>query len=136
MINTLKLCFLVVGIMFWPVVSVAEVADSSSSNTDMSRDAWLDAVKKGVSVPVCKSFMDDKSIATQLSARHIDYNNCVSLMPAITDKCEKKYFASLPMVINDQNAEKWGRLLGECIGNDFAMSYLSTDENVTRSEEH
>lgn len=133
MMNPLKLCLLGLGLSMLPALSTASVPDS---NSDMSRDAWLEAVRVGVAGPVCKSFMGDGTIAMELKARHIDYNKCVLLMPAITDKCEKKYMSSLPMVINDQNAEKWGQLLGECIGNDFAISYLSEDENALSSSNH
>ncbi len=132
MMNKSKLCLLSVVMVLVPIVSLA----GSEVNSDMSRDVWLEAVKRGVSAPVCKSFTDDESIATQMTARHITYDKCVALMPAIAEKCEKKYFSELPMVINDQNAEKWGRILGECIGNDFAMSYLSTDEVSTSAGEH
>lgn len=95
-----------------------------------SKTIWIEQVKMAVSVPVCKSFISDESIASQMKARNINYDKCISLMPAVTDKCIKKYDLSLPTTINDESAEKWGRLIGECIGNNFAMSYLYSDEET------
>ena len=66
-------------------------------------------------------------LATQMKIRNISYDHCVLLIPDIAQKCEKKYDANLPAIINEESAEKWGRVIGECIGNDFAMSYLYAD---------
>ncbi len=131
MTKKLNVYHLGIGVLLLPLVAFAETPEKS---TEMTRDAWLEAVKMGVSEPVCKSFMSDESIASQMSTRHISYDKCVSLMPTIAERCEKKYFSELPMIINDQNAEKWGRTLGECIGNEFALGYLSADEDVTVNE--
>lgn len=108
------------------LVPMSVLAEEVSNKTEMSRDEWLQLVKTSVSVPVCKSFMEDESISAQMKVKHISYDNCLSNVPPIATQCEKQFFANLPMVINDQNAEKWGRLMGECIGNTFAVQYLST----------
>jgi hypothetical protein len=91
---------------------------------------WLEQVKAGVSVPVCKSFVEDESISTQMTVRDINYERCLTLLPTITDKCLQKYDASIPAVLDDDLAEKWGRTIGECIGNDFAVTYLYSDNNI------
>lgn len=120
MSNNYKL-MMAMGIMLLPVLSLA---DAPIRTAEMSRDVWLERVRTAVSVPVCKGFTEDASIAEQMKAHHVSYANCIKLIPAVADKCIKKYYASLPTTINDESAEKWGQAIGECIGNDFAMNYL------------
>lgn len=113
------------GMSWLPLVVLAAVPDL----TGTAKNVWIEQVKMAVSVPVCKSFTEDESIATQMKARNINYDRCIALMPTITDKCIKKYEASLPEILNDESAEKWGRIIGECIGNNFAMGYLHSGTN-------
>ncbi len=109
-----------------PIAGLAAAPDTIGT----AKTIWIQQVKMAVSVPVCKSFVSDEAIASQMNIRNINYDKCISLMPAITDQCLKKYDASLPPTINDESAEKWGRLIGECIGNNFAMSYLYSDADA------
>ena len=99
----------------------------AAETTETVKNVWIAQVKLAVSEPVCKSFVEDEAIATQMKARNINYDKCISLMPAITDKCIQKFEPSLPPTLNDDSAEKWGRVIGECIGNNFAMSYLYSE---------
>jgi hypothetical protein len=99
-------------------------AIAPDSVIEMSKDVWLEEVRKVVSDPVCKSFMADEIIAEQMKMRSISFETCMSLVPKISENCEKQYYSSLPTTITDMNAEKWGQILGECIGIHFAMSYL------------
>ncbi len=117
-----KSCMIGVGISMLSI-STLVAADS----TETAKNVWIAQVKLAVSEPVCKSFIEDEAIATQMKARNINYDKCISLMPAITDKCIQKFEPSLPPSLNDESAEKWGRVIGECIGNNFAMSYLYSD---------
>lgn len=120
-----KSCIIGLGISLLPIVVSAAVPDL----TGMAKNVWIEQVKMAVSVPVCKSFVEDEAIATQMKTRNINYDKCLSLMPAVTDKCIKKFDSSLPATLNDESAEKWGRVIGECIGNNFAMGYLYSDTN-------
>ena len=97
--------------------------------TGTAKNVWIEQVKMAVSIPVCKSFIEDSTIGMQMKARNINYDKCVSLMPAVTDTCLQKFEPSLPETLNDESAEKWGRFIGECIGNNFAMRYLYSDAN-------
>ena len=111
--------------LFWlPIAALALPQDIVS---DISKNDWIKQVKEQVSVPVCKSFIEDEAIAAQMTARDMSYDKCLSLMPAVTEGCVKEYDARLPTSIDDISAEKWGKLLGECIGNRFAKQYLYTD---------
>lgn len=130
MINQRRSRWVSLGVLLVPCLTWAE---DIGSKTEMSRDEWLQLVKTSVSVPVCKSFMQDESISAQMKVKHISYDNCLSNVPPIATQCEKQFFADLPMVINDQNAEKWGRLMGECIGNTFAVQYLSTPVPISEN---
>ena len=121
MTKNLLLTTVLLGVMCCPLMSYAIVADSV---TEMSKDVWLEEVRKVVSDPVCKSFMADETIAEQMKLRTISFEKCMTLVPKIAENCEKQYYSSLPTTITDINAEKWGQILGECIGTHFAMSYL------------
>ncbi len=111
--------------------SAPAAPDSGSSATEMSKGVWLEKIKAVVPEPICKGFMEDASISARLKEKNISYDNCVSLIPAIADKCQKKYYDSLPAMINQESASKWGRTIGECIGGDFAINYLYSADSTS-----
>ena len=134
-----------VGMFLIPILSIADDATATATATgtttpaasapaapsapaanpnEMSKDVWLEKIKAVVPEPICKGFMEDASISARLKERNISYEGCVGLIPAIADKCQKKYYDSLPAMINQESASKWGRTIGECIGGDFAINYL------------
>ncbi len=125
MSNTFKVPL--VGISIFLFTLLSQAAPTVTSAEEISRAVWLEQVRGAASVPICKSFIEDESISAQMKSKNMSYENCVSLIPAIAEKCEKKFETSIPATINDENADKWGKLIGECIGNDFAMSYLYPD---------
>lgn len=110
------------GIIALPLVTFA--ADPAPDAKEMSKDAWLAQIKQLVPNLVCKSFVSDDSINTQLKAHNIDYDKCVALIPALEEKCQTKYYDSLPATINQETAAKWGRTIGECIGGNFVVNHL------------
>jgi len=117
-----KTCFLGL-VMLWFTAAVWATS-SPEDKTDTPKIRWLEEVKMAVPVPVCKSFVEDDAIGTQMKEKHISYDQCVSLIPEVTNKCIKKYDAAMPAMISDESADKWGKAIGECIGNEFAMTYL------------
>lgn len=131
MSNQLKLrTVLGVATLVLPMVAVAATETTMSSTEpqpatqQMGKDIWLQKIKEAVPGPICKGFMEDKGIAERLKDKKISYDDCVALIPPITDKCTKKYYDSIPMMIDEDSASKWGHSLGECIGADFAVNYL------------
>ncbi len=120
----------IVLIMLLPINSWARSSpDTTSQTTGMAKNEWLQQVRNEVSVPVCKSFVEDDSIGAQMKTRHINYDQCVAAMPAVTDKCIKTHDASIPPTLNDDAADKWGKIIGGCIGKEFASSYLYSEPN-------
>jgi len=135
------------GMVLFPMLSVAadEVTTTTTTTTpaatttapaaananEMPKDVWLEKIKAVVPDPICKGFMEDASISARLKEQDISLQKCVGLIPAIADKCQKKYYDSLPAMINQESASKWGRTIGECIGGDFAMTYLYPSANTT-----
>lgn len=97
---------------------------SNRAVTQVPKDEWLKKIKEVVSQPICKGFTDDASISARLKEQKISYDKCVTLIPPISDKCIKKHYDSIPAMITEENAGKWGRMIGECIGADFAVNYL------------
>ena len=91
-----------------PVVTAPVV----NKPVEIMKDVWLEQVKLSAAVPLCKSFIEDEAIAEQMK------------VPSIAEACGKKYDAEMPLDINEEGAEKWGKLIGECIGSDFATNYL------------
>ena len=125
-----KTHLLVVGLLLLVNMSYATEDDDKGQ---MPKDIWLGQVKQAVPEPICKSFLDDESIAAQMAANHISYEQCLKQIPTLASKCEQKYYDSLPASITHENAEKWGQLLGECIGNDYATHYLYVDQNASQA---
>jgi len=118
------------------LVGASFAADLQNAN-EITKDEWLEKINGAVPGPICKGFMEDASIAKRLEERKLSYQACVDLIPAVSDKCQKKYYDQLPAMINQESAEKWGRVLGECIGSDFAANYLYPPNSTkVTSEEH
>ena len=97
---------------------------SSSTSEPLTKDAWLSSIKLAVPPLICKGFLQDEGLGKQLKKQNIDYDKCVSLIPASIDKCQTELYSSMPATINQVDADKWGNTLGECIGKDFAVKYL------------
>ena len=123
---------LAIGSLLLPLMSFATPQETTP--VEMTRGDWLTQVNTGIPEPVCKSFIEDPSIAAQMKVRNISYQSCVSLMPKIAENCEKKYATSIPATLDDQSAHKWGKVIGECIGNDFAMLYLSAETTADAAQ--
>lgn len=102
--------------------SALAAADSPSI---LSKEDWLGKIKEMVAPTICKSFVGDEAVNKQLIAANINYDKCVTLIPASYDKCQAKYFAEIPATIDAKSAEKWGNSLGECVGSDFAIKYFA-----------
>jgi len=95
-----------------------------SSSESMTKDIWFSKLKAAVPDAICKGFLADESLGSQLKKKDIDYNKCISLIPASVDKCQKELYSSIPATIDSSNADHWGNAVGECIGKDFAVNYL------------
>jgi len=123
--NILKLIgyFLVLDLMFSPIIIFA----ATDSVVEMSKSTWFEQIKITAPSLICKSFIEDTDIALQMKNNNITYDNCLTLVPVISEKCVKQYKANLPMTITDEIADKWGKVIGECIGTNFAMQYLYQD---------
>jgi hypothetical protein len=116
--------------------STAVLADTA---TGMPKDKWLANLKDVVAPIICKSFTGSQEVNKQLVAANINYDKCVTLIPAIYDKCQAQYMAEIPATLDSKSGEKWGNSLGQCIGADFATQYFistppaksTTDANST-----
>lgn len=90
----------------------------------ITKDQWLSQVKKVVTEPICKGFINDKSISNRFKAMDITYDTCLNEIPPLTQACIKMHYDELPDTMTEQSASKWGRVLGECIGATFAKNHL------------
>lgn len=98
--------------------------EAASSSDSMSKDIWFSKLKAAVPDAICKGFLADSSLGPQLKQKNIDYNKCLTLIPASVDKCQNALYSSIPATIDSSNADHWGNAVGECIGKDFAVNYL------------
>ena len=117
--------FIALGLILLPLTV------SADSSMGMPKTEWMLQIKNEISVPICKDFMANTSISAQMAAHGISYEKCLAVLPALADQCLKKMNDTLPAMITNAAAEKWGHTLGECVGKDFAAAYLSTDTAVT-----
>lgn len=106
------------------LISLLFLMLSQSCFAGVSKEEWLAQVKAEASVPICKSFTEDEVISVQMKAHQVSYDSCLTLIPGIAEQCGKKYEALLPATLDGDLSDQWGRTVGECIGNDFAMRYL------------
>lgn len=116
-----------IGTDFAQTYLMPKSAESSNSMTDsktMSKDEWLSKLKAAVPDLICKGFLEDKELNARLTKLKIDFSQCTTLIPASVDTCQTEYYASIPKVIDEETAGKWGHTIGECIGKDFAMKHL------------
>ncbi|TAL64049.1 MAG: hypothetical protein EPN84_04010 [Legionella sp.] len=96
----------------------------TKASTDMPKDAWLSQMSPLLPDVVCKGFLGDADLKKRFDDLKISYEKCITLIPDISTKCQKEIYPNVPATINDENASKWGRTLGECIGKNFAEQYL------------
>lgn len=106
---------------FVPMVSSA---DQAAGATEMSKDSWLSSMTPLLPDLICKGFMQDADLKKRFDEIKMTYEQCVTLIPESTNKCQNELYASMPEKINGESAATWGRSLGECIGKDFAEKYL------------
>ncbi len=99
-------------------------AGASTTAGDQSKDEWLDMLKQISPGIICKSFMQDTEFKKLLDESKINYDKCVSFIPAIYETCQKQVYSTLPARINSDEGSKWGRSIGECIGKIFVVKYL------------
>lgn len=106
---------------FFPFVSNAA---ETGSPTEMPKDSWLSSMTPLLPDLICKGFMQDADLKKRFDEIKMTYEQCVSLIPESTNKCQNELYAAMPEKINSESAATWGRKLGECIGKDFAEKHL------------
>jgi hypothetical protein len=105
-----------------------------SMAADMSKDEWLKKLKDVAPATICKSFTQNDSFNKAMQAVNINYDKCLTLIPASYDKCQVKYYAQIPSMLTQADAEKWGGSIGECIGSDFALNHLTPSTSTLQSD--
>lgn len=111
-------------------LSLSAFAASNSAST-ISKDEWLGKLKDAVPAIICKNFTNNAEVNKQLEAVNINYDKCVTLIPASVDKCKGQYYSGMPENLDKTSAQTWGSTLGQCIGTDFASTYLKTGTPAT-----
>lgn len=104
--------------------SAAPAPAAATVPTEMTKDAWLNAMSSALPEVVCKGFMDDASLSKRLGDLKISKDKCMGLIPEIATKCQGQIYSKIPAMINEKSAQTWGEALGECIGKSFAEQYL------------
>lgn len=112
---------LILSSSLFPLVTNAE---DSSNPSEMSKDAWLNSMTPLLPDLICKGFIQDADLKKRFDEIKMTYEQCVTLIPESTKKCQDELYAGMPDKINSETAATWGRSLGECIGKDFAEKHL------------
>lgn len=107
-----------------PTTTTTTPSTETKASTDMPKDSWLSQMSPLLPDVVCKGFLGDADLKKRFDDLKITYEKCITLIPDISTKCQKEIYPNVPATINDENASKWGRTLGECIGKNFAEQYL------------
>lgn len=124
MSRKLLIAAVVFGSTCIPVVASAEAAASGSNPAEMPKDSWLSSMTPLLPELICKGFMQDAELKKRFEEIKMTYEQCVTLIPESTTKCQNDLYAQIPATIDAGSAATWGRSLGECIGRDFAEKYL------------
>lgn len=99
-------------------------APAANTTAEMTKDSWLSAMTPQLPDLICKGFMQDADLKKRFDEIKMTYEQCASLIPESTTKCQNEIYANIPAKINSESAAVWGKALGECIGKDFAMKHL------------
>ncbi len=93
-------------------------------NIKLTKDLWLKSMDPLLPSFICKGFIADASLKKSMDNIKMTYEQCVSSIPEISNKCQAKIYDQIPAEIDHDSASTWGRALGECIGRNFAEQYL------------
>ena len=104
--------------------STSSTANTQSTPAEMPKDNWLSSMTPLLPDLICKSFMQDADLKKRFDEIKMTYEQCVSLIPASSTKCQNQLYSNIPDKIDNAAAATWGKSLGECIGKDFAEKYL------------
>lgn len=82
-----------------------------------AKKAWIIKVRDNTPEILCTSFFEDAAQKEKLTALHIDYGKCISLISPITGKCLKKYASELPESLTKNISQQWQHAVNGCITN-------------------
>lgn len=83
------------------------------------KEVWLQEFKQKVPTKLCNVFLEQPGIKESMLSHNINYDQCVTLMPASVDYCVNFYYSSLPNRINPFTGFMWGSTIGRCVGGNF-----------------
>lgn len=119
---------IVLGTAFTPLIALADDSTTTTSapttKSEMSKDDWLSSMIPMLPELICKGFVQDADLKKRFDELKLTYEQCVTLIPESSKKCQDQLYASIPATINEESAATWGRKIGECIGKDFAEQHL------------
>lgn len=104
--------------------TASSTPSSSNDSSQMTKDAWLNAMEPMLPGMICKGFLSDTELKKRFEDLKISYDQCVNMIPESEKKCREQIYSSIPDSINSDSAGTWGKTLGECIGKDFAEQHL------------
>ena len=117
-------CFLFSYTVFSEDSSNSTTNNSSDTLTSVSKDECLKDVIPILPELICKGFEKDPELKNRLDKIKMTHDQCVAAIPESINKCKQQLYASIPDQITNDSAAVWGKTLGECIGQDFAVHYL------------
>lgn len=100
-------------------------AYSQATETGIPKDEWIKKFKPLAPPAMCQSIFDRESTKQIMNSHNINYNQCVSLIENSINRCVDQISPSLPNLITNDEAKKWGREIGICSGKDFYMNNIA-----------
>ena len=121
MSKSLLIAALVLGTGIFPLITSAQ---SDNDPIQLSKDTWLKSFMPILPDIICKSYFQDPEIKKRFDELKMTYNQCVTLVPRSTKKCQNLLYKSIPDSIDTNSGGIWGKKMGGCIGKDFAETYI------------
>lgn len=97
----------------------------AADTTGVPKDEWLKHFKPLAPPAMCQSIFDRESTKRIMNNHNISYDQCITLITTSVDRCLTQISPSLPALITNDEAKKWGREIGVCSGKDFYMNNIA-----------
>lgn len=108
-----------------------ETSTNNATDTEpktVSKDVWFSSMAPMLPEIVCKGFSEDTAIKKRFEELKMTYEDCLKVIPDSANKCKNELSPAMPADLDQAASENWGKKYGECIGQDFAIKHLFSQQ--------